>query len=109
MENLTTKSEHTFSAIVDTALELACVDGIGRLSLGEVAKTLGISKSGVFSRVGSLEALQQEVLAEFDRRFIAEVFEPAMSLPRGLPRLNSIVENWIRRAADMRTASACLY
>ncbi|CAN5270658.1 TetR/AcrR family transcriptional regulator [soil metagenome] len=109
MNTLATKSEHTFSAIVDAALEMASVQGIGKLSLGEVAKQLGLSKSGVFSRVGSIEALQEAVLAEFDRRFIAQVFEPAMALPRGLPRLNSIMENWIRRACSTRSANACLY
>jgi AcrR family transcriptional regulator len=109
MDTLTSKSEHTFAVIIDAGLEIAYTEGIGKLSLGEVAKRLGISKSGVFSRVGSLEALQQEVLDEFDRRFVAEVFQPAMTLPRGLPRLNSIVENWIRRACNTRSVSACLY
>lgn len=109
MDTLTTKSESTFAAIVATALDMASTDGIGKLSLGEVAKRLGISKSGVFSRVGSLEALQQAVLDEFDRRFIAEIFTPAMSLPRGLPRLNAIVGHWITRAASKVSADSCLY
>ncbi|HEY8101015.1 MAG TPA: TetR/AcrR family transcriptional regulator [Burkholderiaceae bacterium] len=109
MNTLATKSELTFAAIVDEALEMAFTDGIGKLSLGEVAKRLELSKSGVFSRVGSLEALQQEVLDEFDRRFTAEVFQPAMALPRGLPRLNSMLENWIRRTCNTKSRSACLY
>jgi len=109
MNTLATKSEHTFAAIVDQALEIASIEGIGQVSLGEVAKRLGISKSGVFSRVGSLEALQQAVLDEFDRRFAVEVFEPAMTLPRGLPRLNAIIGNWIRRACNPHSISACLY
>ncbi|HRE15767.1 MAG TPA: TetR/AcrR family transcriptional regulator, partial [Rhodocyclaceae bacterium] len=67
METATTKSEATFAAIVDAASELAAEQGIGKLSLGEVAKRMEMSKSGVFSRVGSLEALQNAVLEEFDR------------------------------------------
>jgi AcrR family transcriptional regulator len=109
MNTVTSKSEHTFAAIVDAALEQASTEGIGRLSLGEVAKRLSLSKSGVFSRVGSLEALQQAVLDEYDRRFIVAVFQPAMALPRGLPRLNSIVENWITRFADPGYVNSCLY
>jgi AcrR family transcriptional regulator len=109
MNTPATKSEHTFASIVDAALEMAFTDGIGKLSLGEIAKRLALSKSGVFSRVGSLEALQQDVLDEFDRRFTAEVFQPAMTLPRGLPRLNSIVESWIRRSCSDQTRNACLY
>ena len=39
---------------------------------------MGLSKSGVFSRVGSREALQKAVIEEFGRRFLADVFVPAM-------------------------------
>src|SRR3954465_5922339 len=109
MTTLASKSEHTYAAIVDAALEMASMEGIGRLSLGEVAKRLGLSKSGGFSRVGSLEALQQAVLEEYARRFIAAVFQPAMSLPRGLPRLNAIVENWIHRFGNPQQTNTCLY
>jgi AcrR family transcriptional regulator len=109
MDTPVSKSEHTFAAIVDKALEMAFVEGIGKLSLGEIAKRLDMSKSGVFSRVGSLEALQQAVLEEFDRRFIEEVFQPAMALPRGLPRLNAIVEGWIQRTCNVQSKKSCLY
>lgn len=103
------KSEHTFAAIVAAASEMAATEGIGKLSLGEVAKRLHMSKSGVFSRVGSLEALQNAVLDEFDRRFTAEVFTPAMSLPRGLPRLDAIIEAWIKRTCSAHPTRSCLY
>ncbi|AIY41603.1 putative transcriptional regulator for fatty acid degradation FadP [Collimonas arenae] len=103
------KSELTYTAIVNAALQIAAAEGVGKLSLGEVAKHLGISKSGVFSRVGSLEALQEAVLDEFDRRFSAEVFLPSTALSRGLPRLNSQVMAWIARASDPREIAGCLY
>ncbi|RJG02559.1 TetR/AcrR family transcriptional regulator [Noviherbaspirillum sedimenti] len=109
MDTVTSKSELTYAAIVDAGLALAAAEGIGKLSLGEVAKQLDLSKSGVFSRVGSLEALQQAVLDEFDRRFAAQVFAPALALPRGLPRLNAIVDNWIRRVCMADATSGCLY
>jgi AcrR family transcriptional regulator len=105
----TSKSELTYAAIVNAALAIASVEGIGNLSLGEVAKQLDISKSGVFSRVGSLEALQEAVLDEFDRRFSAEVFLPSTALPRGLPRLSFQVQAWIGRASDSRETAGCLY
>jgi len=109
METITTrtaKSELTLAAIVDTALEMAQNEGLEALSLGEVAKRLNISKSGVFSRVGSREALQQAVLDEFDRRFVDEIFKPAMALPRGLPRLNAMIRSWLRRTSN---EVGCLY
>jgi AcrR family transcriptional regulator len=109
MDIRTSKSELTLTAIVDAALDLAATQGLGNLSLGEVAKQLGISKSGVFSRVGSLEALQQAVLGEFEHRFMEAVFMPAMALPRGLPRLNALVKGWIARTGDVDALTGCLY
>jgi hypothetical protein len=61
----------------------------------------------VFSRVGSREALQLAVLAEYDRRFLAAVFTPATREPRGLPRLRALMERWLQRATD--EARGCLY
>ena len=105
----TEKSELTFAAIVDAALDMAAAQGLESLSLGQVARRLGISKSGVFSRVGSLEALQQAVLDEYDRRFVAAVFTPAMAYARGLPRLNALVSLWIDRASNVEMLTGCIY
>ena len=109
MDTPTAKSEATYAAIIDAAMDMAAADGIGKLSLGELAKRTGISKSGVFSRVGSLEALQAAVLDEYDRRFAAEVFLPTLQLPRGLPRLNAQVTAWLERAASEALRNTCLY
>ena len=109
MDTLTAKSEATYAAIIAAAMDMAAAEGIGKLSLGELAKRTGISKSGVFSRVGSLESLQAAVLDEYDRRFATEVFLPTLNLPRGLPRLTAQVANWSKRACDEALRSACLY
>ena len=107
--NTTAKSEATYAAILDAAVGMASTDGIGRLSLGELSKRTGISKSGVFSRVGSLEALQAAVLDEYDRRFSDEVFLPALQSPRGLPRLSALVNLWLRKIAGETARGSCLY
>lgn len=91
------KSEQTLQAIVKTALEIAVVEGLHHATLGEVAKRMDISKSGVFARVGSVEALQSMVIKEYSRIFIANVFTPSLTAPRGLPRLNAIMRLWIGR------------
>jgi AcrR family transcriptional regulator len=99
------KSENTLAAIVSTALDIAVVGGLNSISLGDIARRLDISKSGVFARVGSLEALQYLVLAEYDRLFIANVLMPALQAPRGLPRLDQVMLLWIGRGTG-RTAIA---
>lgn len=109
MEAKTERSELTQTAIVDMALELAALDGLESLSIGEIAKRLNLSKSGVFSRIGSREALQKAVLDEFDRRFQQDIIVPAMREPRGLPRLDAMLRAWLERALRPGSRGACLY
>ena len=109
METRTGRSELTLAGILDTALRMAAAEGLESLTIGEVAKRLGLSKSGVFSRVGSREALQTAVILEYDRRFMQEVFLPAMREPRGLPRLHTIMRLWLQRAREVEIASGCIY
>lgn len=109
MDAKTQKSELTRAAIVGAALDLAAAEGLEAISLQVVADRIGLSKSGVFSRVGSREALQTAVIEEFGRRFIADVFVPAMQQPKGLPRLDEIVRRWIVRARDVEAQQGCLY
>ena len=109
METKTERSELTLAAILDTSLAMAAADGLDSLSIGEVAKRLGLSKSGVFSRIGSREALQAAVIEEFGRRFLQDVFTPAMREPRGLPRLNAIMRLWLQRAREVEIRSGCLF
>jgi len=105
----TAKSEMTRTAIVGAALDLAAAEGLEALTLQAVADRIGLSKSGVFSRVGSREALQKAVIEEFGRRFLADVFVPAMQKPQGLPRLNEIVQRWIVRMRDVEVQSGCIF
>jgi AcrR family transcriptional regulator len=109
MDAKTQKSELTRAAIVGAALDLALAEGLESISLQAVADRIGLSKSGVFSRVGSREALQKALIEEFGRRFIADVFVPAMQQPKGLPRLNEIVRRWIIRTRDVEAQQGCLY
>ncbi|MBP7565480.1 MAG: TetR/AcrR family transcriptional regulator [Burkholderiaceae bacterium] len=109
MDARTQKSELTRAAIVGAALDLALHDGLEAITLQAVADRIGLSKSGVFSRVGSREALQKAVIEEYGHRFLADVFVPAMQSPRGLPRLDGIMQRWIARMRDVELQTGCLY
>lgn len=109
MDARTQKSELTRAAIVGAGIDLASAEGLEAITLQAVADRIGLSKSGVFSRIGSREALQKAVIEEFGRRFIADVFVPAMQLPKGLPRLNEIVRRWIVRMRDVEAEHGCIY
>jgi AcrR family transcriptional regulator len=109
MDAKTQKSELTRAAIVGAALDLAAAEGLEAISLQAVADRIGLSKSGVFSRVGSREALQTAVVEEYGRRFLADVFVPAMQQAKGLPRLNDIVRRWFVRVRDVEAKEGCIF
>jgi len=109
MDAKTQKAELTRAAIVGAALDFAAAEGLEAITLQVVADRVGLSKSGVFSRVGSREALQLAVVEEFGRRFLADVFVPAMQQPKGLPRLDAIVQRWIIRTRDVEARTGCIF
>jgi AcrR family transcriptional regulator len=109
MDARTQKSELTRAAIVGAGIDIASADGLEAITLQAVADRIGLSKSGVFSRIGSREALQKAVIEEFGRRFLADVFVPAMAFPKGLARLNEIVRRWIIRMRDVEAEQGCIY
>lgn len=88
------KGPATRELILDHAYELARVGGLEGLSIGTLATDVGMSKSGVFAHFGSREDLQLAVLDAAARRFTTRVLIPALSVPRGLPRLRAIVDQW---------------
>lgn len=102
------KGLQTKQAIVDAALGLAAHIGLEGLSIGALAEVAQMSKSGVFAHFGSREELQISVIREYYARFQDEVFEPAMSVPRGLPRVRALFSNWMKRVA-VEIQSGCIF
>ncbi|MBX3658454.1 MAG: TetR/AcrR family transcriptional regulator [Ramlibacter sp.] len=102
------KGQQTKAAIVDAALGLATQIGLEGLSIGALAEVTQMSKSGVFAHFGSREELQISVIREYHTRFEDEVFYPAMSEPRGLPRLRALFANWMKRTS-VEIDSGCIY
>ncbi len=102
------KGRQTKAAIVDAALGLASQIGLEGLSIGALAEVTGMSKSGVFAHFGSREELQISVIREYHDRFESEVFYPALSCARGLPRLQSLFDNWMQRTTT-EIDSGCIY
>ena len=102
------KGQQTRAVILDAALGLASQMGLEGLSIGALAEVAGMSKSGVFAHFGSREELQIAVIREYHRRFEEEVFFPALSEPRGVPRLRALFERWLRRVT-VEVDQGCIY
>jgi AcrR family transcriptional regulator len=77
------------------AVALASVRGLEGLTIGGLAATLDMSKSGLVGRFGTKLELQ---LAALDRAvdvFRETVYDPAAASPPGRERLNAICDAWI--------------
>ena len=85
-----TKGENTRALVIRAALTLAFERGLEGLSLGALAEAAGLSKSGLFAHFKSKEALQFAVLDEAVETFADRVVAPALTKPRGEPRLRAL-------------------
>ena len=73
----------TREAILQEAARLATVEGIEGLSLGRLADSVGMSKSGLFAHFRSKEELQLATIETADAIFQAEVVDPALARAPG--------------------------
>lgn len=90
----------TRAVILDVALKIASLEGIEGLTIGELAKAVGMSKSGLFAHFQGKDNLQLSVLQAAIERFVEAVLRPAFREPRGEPRLKALVKNWIVHLND---------
>ena len=89
------KGLETKENILKSALELTSKFGLESLSIGGLAKSVGMSKSGLFSHFKSKETLQVKVMDYAAFKFTSKVIKPAIQEPRGLPRLEKMMRLWI--------------
>jgi AcrR family transcriptional regulator len=89
------KGDRTRQSILDRAVDLASVEGLEGLTIGRLADELKMSKSGLFAHFGSKEELQLATVQAASQRYIAEIFFPALKVPRGYPRLLAICDAWL--------------
>lgn len=91
----TSKGEETRRNILQSSLAMASRLGLDGLSIGSVAKEVGMSKSGLFAHFDSKEDLQLQVLHTGVEHFVRQVVTPALMEPRGEPRIRALFENWL--------------
>lgn len=90
----------TKAVILDTALKIASLAGIEGLTIGELAKAVGMSKSGLFAHFQGKDNLQLSVLQAATDRFVDAVMKPAFRQPRGEPRVRAFFYNWLEHLDD---------
>jgi AcrR family transcriptional regulator len=102
------KGQQTKAAILDEAVGIASRVGFNALTIGQLAESTGMSKSGLFAHFRSKEALQLETLQRAQERFNDLVIRPALSAPRGRKRIEALFDHWIDWETEALTGG-CIF
>jgi AcrR family transcriptional regulator len=89
------RGRRTRDSILQTAVQLATVEGIDGITIGRLASELGMSKSGLFAHFGSKEELQLATIDTAREIFVETIIAPAREAERGLPRLEALMDSWL--------------
>lgn len=103
------KGAETREAILQTALATASRSGLSALSIGELARAVGMSKSGLFAHFESKENLQLEVLRAASSQYVDLVVAPALRHQRGEPRVRALFTNWFEWSSNSTLPGGCLF
>ncbi|MEE4494961.1 TetR/AcrR family transcriptional regulator [Streptomyces sp. BE230] len=101
------RGARTRKIVLRQAVDVASLEGLGRISFGHLALTTGLSKAGIQTLFKTKESLQLATV-EFARElFIDAVIRPASSAPRGVARLRALLDRWIVYAETPLFAGGC--
>jgi AcrR family transcriptional regulator len=101
------KGEHTKIAILQAGLEMASELGLEDVTIGNLAKVINMSKSGLFAHFQSKENLQLHILNYAALNFSQKVIAPALKKKAGIPRIRALVENWISWSGNL--TGGCIF
>src|SRR3954447_18076529 len=104
-----TKGERTRKTILDAAAALATQEGLEPLSIAELARATGMSKSGLFAHFGSKEELQLATVDHAAALFVTEVIAQARGAPRGVARVWALCDRMIDYAERQVFPGGCFF
>jgi AcrR family transcriptional regulator len=87
--------ERSRQTILRAAADLATVDGLEGISIGNLAAHIGMSKSGLYAHFGSKEELQLATVETARDIFDTEVVEPAQTIIDPLERLQELCDRFL--------------
>jgi AcrR family transcriptional regulator len=97
----------TRERILDQGLALMSQAGVEGVTLGVLADQVGMSKSGLFAHFRSKEEVQIRLLEHSGVVGAAQIIQPSMKEPAGLPRLKALVLNWFGWASRAGLPGGC--
>ena len=103
------KGSVTRDAIIGEALSQAVRIGLEGITVGGLASSMNLSKSGLFAHFKSKEALQLAVVEEAIARFGRSVVEPALKTNSPGARLDRLFLGYLDWIRGNKQADGCLF
>lgn len=105
----TDRSTETRREILQVAVDIASAEGLESLSIGRLATELDMSKTGIFSHFGCKEQLQLATVETAREIFLEQVVQPSLQSPRGISRLESMLECWLGYVERIVFRGGCFF
>src|SRR3954453_19255970 len=92
---LRSDGERSRQKILRAAANLAAIEGIEGLSIGNLAAHIGMSKSGLYAHFGSKQELQLATVETAREIFEAEVVEPSQTISNPLEHVQALCDAFL--------------
>jgi AcrR family transcriptional regulator len=100
------KGIQTRQHILESALQIASVEGLEAMSLGKLADVLDMSRSGIFAHFSSKEALQTATL---DAAWVVLESHFGHRQKTGLARLEALLAGWLHYLEQCPFEGGCVF
>jgi AcrR family transcriptional regulator len=94
-DSRSSKGTETRRKILAHAMAIAAREGLAGLTIGRLARDLGMSKSGLFAHFRSKRSLEIATINEARNLFNSQVLAPAMAANEGIERLWVLCHSWL--------------
>lgn len=109
MDGRRARGDASRRVVLQSATDLASVDGLDGLTIGRLSEASGYSKSSIATLFQSKEGLQLATVAAAREIFVAQIIEPARSEPRGVRRLAALMRNGLIYSRDRVFSGGCFF
>src|SRR5689334_20383760 len=96
-------------SILDAAARLATTQGLEGLSIGELARHIGMSKSGLYAHFKSKEELELATIDTAAEIFENDVIRKVPESPRGFARVTALSEAFFQHLAQRVYPGGCFF
>lgn len=99
----------TREEILEKGLAMASEAGLGGLTIGGLARAVGLSKAGLYAHFDSKADILREILRTAVDRFVREGVRPALGEPPGEPRVRALFDAWLAWTEAPPLPGGCVF